>query len=201
MAIPAPSAAADCDALVGRTRAPDPASRPGDTALMMLRRAEPVDALAVAGVHVRAWQAAYRGLLPDDYLDALRPEDRAARYTFAELSPDRPLTIVASDAQTICGFATIGPSHADELPRTGELYALYVDPDRWGTGVGRALIKAARENLMDQAFDVASLWVLAGNERAERFYRIDGWTPDGSRREDEVWGVSVDEVRYCRALP
>jgi GNAT superfamily N-acetyltransferase len=168
---------------------------------MVVRRAEPVDALAVAAVHVRAWQAAYRGLLPDDYLAALRPEDRAARYMFGELSADRPLTVVASEGQTICGFATTGPSHDDELPRTGELYALYVDPDRWGTGVGRALIKAARENLVDRGFDAASLWVLVGNERAERFYRIDGWTPDGSRREDEVWGVSVDEIRYRRALP
>jgi GNAT superfamily N-acetyltransferase len=167
---------------------------------MILRRAEPADALAVAGVHVRSWQMAYRGLLPDDYLDALRPEDRAARYTFGELSPDRPLTIVAADGETICGFATTGPARDDESPRTGEVLALYVDPDHWGTGVGRALIKAARENLVDQAFDAASLWVLAGNDRAERFYRIDGWAPDGSRREDEVWGVSVDEVRYRRSL-
>ena len=167
---------------------------------MILRRAEPADALAVAGVHVRSWQVAYRGLLSDDYLDTLRPEDRAARYTFAERAPDRPLTIVATDGQTICGFATTGPAHDAVLPRTGEVLALYVDPDRWGRGVGRALIEAARENLVEQAFDAASLWVLAGNERAERFYRIDGWAPDGSRREDEVWGVSVDEVRYRRSL-
>ncbi len=50
---------------------------------MLLRPAEPADAMAVARVHVRSWQAAYRGLLPDAYLDGLRPEDRAARYDFA----------------------------------------------------------------------------------------------------------------------
>ena len=43
---------------------------------MLLRPAEPVDAIAVAHVHVRSWQVAYRTLMPDDYLDQLRPEDR-----------------------------------------------------------------------------------------------------------------------------
>jgi GNAT superfamily N-acetyltransferase len=167
---------------------------------MILRRAEPADALAVAEVHVRSWQAAYRGLLPDDYLDGLRPEERAERYTFGDRAPDRPATIVAVDRRVICGFATTGPSH-DDATRSGELYALYVDPDHWGTGVGRALVAAARGHLVRQAFDAARLWVLAGNTRAERFYLADGWRPDGSRRTDEVWDVSVDQVGYRRALP
>jgi hypothetical protein len=52
-----------------------------------LRRAEPTDAIAVARVHVRSWQAAYRKLMPDDYLDQLRPEDRAKKYDFGNLDP------------------------------------------------------------------------------------------------------------------
>ena len=47
--------------------------------VLTVRRATPEDAAGVAGVHVRSWQVAYRGLLPDDYLDGLRPEDRMAR--------------------------------------------------------------------------------------------------------------------------
>ena len=39
---------------------------------MLLRPAEPADAMGVARVHVRAWQVAYRNLLPDDYLDSLQ---------------------------------------------------------------------------------------------------------------------------------
>lgn len=39
---------------------------------MELRPALPADALAVARVHVRAWQVGYRGLLPAAYLDSLR---------------------------------------------------------------------------------------------------------------------------------
>ena len=41
---------------------------------------------------------------------------------------------------------------------------------------------------------------MEGNARAERFYRNDGWAPDGSRKTDSLWGVTVNEVRYQRTL-
>jgi hypothetical protein len=62
--------------------------------------------MAVARVHVHSWQVAYRNLLPNDYLDQLRPEDRAARYDFAGVDPQKPHTIVAVEAGLIQGFAT-----------------------------------------------------------------------------------------------
>lgn len=167
---------------------------------MLLRVAEPDDAIAVARVHVRSWQVAYRTLLPDDYLDQLRPEDRAQAYDFASLDPRKPRTILAAEDGLIYGFATTAPSRDPDLPDHGELYALYVDPERWGRGIGIALMSAARAHLFETGFRNAVLWVLAGNVRAERFYRIGRWVPDGLRRTDSVWGVTVDEIRYRREL-
>jgi ribosomal protein S18 acetylase RimI-like enzyme len=167
---------------------------------MLLRTAEPGDADEVAGVHVRSWQVGYRGLLPDDYLDSLRPEDRAKRYTFAAADPTLPSTILAIDNGAICGFATTAPTRDEDVPGHGELCALYVDPSCWSLGVGRALMSAARERLAHDGFADAVLWVLVGNERAERFYRLDGWLPDGSRRLAEVWSAAVNEARFRRHL-
>jgi GNAT superfamily N-acetyltransferase len=167
---------------------------------MLLRPAEPDDAIAVARVHVRSWQAAYRTLLPDDYLDQLRPEDRAEKYDFASLDPLGPRTIVAAEEGLICGFATTAASRDPDLPRHGELWALYVDPEHWGRGIGIALMSAARGNLFGLGFRNAVLWVLAGNVRAERFYRIDQWVPDGRGRTESVWGIEVHELRYQRGL-
>ena len=167
---------------------------------MLLRPAEPDDAMAVARVHVRSWQAAYRTLLPDDYLDQLRPEDRAQRYDFASTDPQKPGTIVAVDRESIQGFATTMPARDPDLTGYGELCALYVDPASWGQGIGVALVSAARAHLLDSGFRSAALWVLDGNVRAERFYRIDGWTPDGQHRTDIMWGVTVNELRYLRSL-
>lgn len=167
---------------------------------MVIRPAEPEDALAVARVHVRSWQAAYRNLMPDDYLDQLRPEDRAQKYDFANADPSRPQTLVALEGGIIQGFATIAPYRGPELKDWGEVCALYVDPQHWNGGIGSALVAAARARLLEHRFSSAALWVLEGNTRAERFYQRDGWTPDGTRRIDQVWNVTVNEVRYLRAL-
>lgn len=166
---------------------------------MEIRRARRDDADEVARVHVHSWQVAYRGLLPDDYLDSLRPQDRANRYSFEDPDPNHPLTLVAVEKSTITGFATVGPC-VDDPNETGELYGLYVDPPFWGTGAGRSLIASARNRMREQGFRRAVLWVLAGNERAERFYRIDGWDSENILRQAEVWGISVEEHRYSRDL-
>src|SRR5215467_1358775 len=115
---------------------------------MLLRVAEPEDAMSVARVHVRSWQSAYRGLLPNEYLDQLRPEDRAHRYDFATRDPQMPQTIVAVETGLICGFATTAPSRDPDLMAYGELAALYVDPEYWGRGIGVALVWAARDRLV-----------------------------------------------------
>jgi GNAT superfamily N-acetyltransferase len=163
---------------------------------MLLRPAKPDDALAVARVHVRSWQVGYRDLMPADYLASMRPEDRAARYTFGHADPDKPSTIVAVEDDAIAGFVTTGRD--GEL---GHLMALYVDPDRWGRGVGRTLIEAGRGVLAGRGFGEAVLWMLAGNVRADRFYVHDGWRFDGTVERKQLWGIEITDHRYRRALP
>jgi ribosomal protein S18 acetylase RimI-like enzyme len=167
---------------------------------MMIRLAQPADALAVARVHVRAWKAAYRGLLPQDYLDGLKPEDRAARYSFAHTDPLLPRTLVAIDGDILCGFVTTMPAHEPDMPAAGELAALYVDVDHWASGIGATLLDAACEYLVAARYEKACLWVLPGNVRAARFYTRHGWSADGMRKKDAMWGVTVDIVRYVRTL-
>jgi GNAT superfamily N-acetyltransferase len=156
--------------------------------------------MAVAQVHVRSWQAAYRGLLAQAYLDGLRAEDRAARYDFTHTDPAKPFTLVADLDGFIAGFATTMPARDVDLPGWGELVALYVDPDFWGRGYGVELIAAARAHFLEQGFGEAALWVLKGNVRAENFYGKDGWQPDGSVRTVTVWEIAVNELRYRRKL-
>ncbi len=92
------------------------------------------------------------------------------------------------------------PSREAELPDHGELCALYVDPTQWGRGIGMALVSAVHASLFGSGFRNAVLWVLAGNVRADRFYRIDHWAADGLRRTQSLWDVTVNEIRYQRGL-
>ncbi len=92
----------------------------------------------------------------------------------------------------IRGFASVSPS-------AGELGALYVDPQAWGTGLGQALIIEAERRLAER-HAVAGLWGLAGNVRARRFYEAGGWRTDGTERAERVFGVPVVEARYRKTL-
>ncbi|CAM4326770.1 ribosomal-protein-alanine acetyltransferase [Mycobacterium basiliense] len=163
-----------------------------------VRAAVPADAIAVARVHVRSWQSAYRGLLPQDYLDSLEPRVWARRYTFGRMGLHLPSTLVAVDGSTICGLATTGLCRDQDLTNFGELIALYVDPTYLGTGVGRLLITAARERLRRVGVTSAALWVLKGNAGARKFYEHDGWRCDGTHRTEFIGGAPTTQVRYRR---
>lgn len=170
-----------------------------------LREARRGDELGVAEVHVRAWQEAYRGLIADEFLDALDPRDRATRYAFEASGRTAPTTLLAvegeGDEGAIAGFVTFGPSRDEDAPGRGEVHALYVDPDRYRGGVGRLLMAAARRRLREAGFTEAILWVLRGNERAARFYEGEGWARDGATRVEQPYGVRSTVDRFRRRLP
>ncbi len=179
---------------------------------MLIRGARPEDALDIARMHVRSWQSAYAGLLPDDFLAGLDPARRAAHYTLGSDRPDVPSSTVAEEEGQILGFATTGASRDADSLGVGELFGLYVDPDHWRRGCGRLLMSDARARLAGLGFTEAVLWVLQGNSRAEAFYRADGWARDGMERDDDIgpgWRAAstapceipvLHEIRYRRLL-
>jgi GNAT superfamily N-acetyltransferase len=166
-----------------------------------LRRAIGADALAVAEVHVRSWQAAYRGIVPDTHLDGLNVAARAGRYAFDLAGPDDPETWIALDGDGVVGHVTLGPCRDGDLRGLGEVRSLYVAPDRWRTGAGSALLAKAEQLLLARGFTEASLWVFEANARGRRFYEAAGWRTDGRTKLDLIGGRELVEVRYRKALP
>src|SRR5213595_1956420 len=84
--------------------------------------------------------------------------------------------IVAERVGEVVGFVAVGASRDDDAD--GELYAIYVDPEHWGTGVGRKLIHAAETQLRVLAHRDVVLWVFEDNPCARRFYEAAGWQLD-----------------------
>jgi len=167
--------------------------------VITIREATKNDKTAVARIHVRSWQVAYRGLIADEFLDQMDVEDRAARYTFGS-GDASSTTAVATEDGNLRGFVMFGPSREVDAPETREIFALYVDPDFWRQGIGKALMARGCARLRAQSMSKALLWVLEGNVLGARFYESQGWALDGSRRQDIVWGVNVNELRFARSL-
>ncbi len=167
-----------------------------------IRAATPDDARRIAEVHVAAWHDAYRGLLPDEYLDRLSVEEREAQRLAAISDPEpRSGTLVAEEEDRIVGFASFGRSRDDDATeRTGEIPAIYVDPAAVGTGVGRELFTAATEARRHARFRRATLWVLEANQRARRFYEKAGWTWDGTVSDHQFDCAHEPIVRYAADL-
>jgi GNAT superfamily N-acetyltransferase len=168
-----------------------------------IRPAGSADAAGIAEVHVSAWQAAYRGEIPDDYLASMDVDVSEAKWRRALASPAAtPFAFLVAEADArIAGFASAAPSRdADAARGVGELWALYVRPPEWGRGIGTLLLRGAEKWLLTSGFGSATLWVLSGNPRARRFYEARGWAPDGGAKQEERGGRIVDEVRYRRVL-
>ena len=89
----------------------------------------------------------------------------------------------------------------DGRPTTGELWAIYVAPDDWGRGAGRALWERGRSSLQASGFLDVTVWVLEDNRRALRFYEAAGFAPDGGHDKTiELGGESLTEIRLRRDL-
>ncbi|MET7997928.1 GNAT family N-acetyltransferase [Amycolatopsis sp. NPDC005232] len=178
--------------------ASDLTTTPGSA--VTIRPAVVADAPGIVRVHVGSWQAAYAGLLPADFLAGLSASRREAFWAESLTAPAPRHTVLVAETPdgTIAGFAASSPSRdEDATPDTGELASIYLLPEFWSQGYGRALHAHALTTLATD-FPTATLWVLAGNTRARTFYERTGWTPDGRTKVESLANgtVTIEEVRY-----
>ncbi|MFF0199711.1 GNAT family N-acetyltransferase [Streptomyces sp. NPDC005017] len=158
----------------------------------------------VAEIRVGGWRAAYRALMPQTYLDGLSVAADADRHRARFTAADRVAVDLVAEREPggeVTGWACHGPYRDGEV-RTAdaELYAIYVAPEHYGTGVGRALLAESVRRCAEAGHPRMLLWVLKGNVRARRFYERAGFSADGTEEPFEAGGVPVPEVRYTREL-
>jgi ribosomal protein S18 acetylase RimI-like enzyme len=167
---------------------------------MNIRDAIESDIGPLARLHIAAWQAAYRGILPDELLDDLSFDDRRAMWEKLLRNPNRAI-FVAIDGDDLVGFTSIYPARDDDVDpnRTGELTTMYVHPNRLRKGIGSALWREAHERL-GARFAECILWVFRDNHTARRFYERIGFAFDGKEQFDPWVNSSAPEVRYRRTV-
>jgi GNAT superfamily N-acetyltransferase len=162
----------------------------------MIRLATPTDAYPIADVHVRSWQAIYRGHFPDEFLDSLSTEERAMSWARLLTDPSQAIAVCELPSGVV-GFVGIGPSRdADATPETRELQSIYLDPAVWRQGIGTSLIHWAMGTAASRGWTKMTLWVLKGNAQARAFYERSGWHADGVEKSEPFLGGTTEQIRY-----
>lgn len=159
---------------------------------MNIRHMSSADEAEVGRLYVRSWQAGYKGLLPQDYLDGLDAWRWNSKFT------DLPGSFVITDGETIVGHSCARPAADEKMSGWGEVWTLYVLPEYWGMGYGRALLENSVSWLNEQGFERAYLWVLESNVRARRFYEHCGFSETQDTLKCDIAGVTVTDIRYTR---
>ncbi|MEU8748987.1 GNAT family N-acetyltransferase [Streptomyces chartreusis] len=167
-----------------------------------IRPMTPADCDRVAEIRIGGWRSAYRGLIPQSYLDALDvAQDAERRRGYFSQGDGSVVDLVAVRDGEVVGWACHGPYRDGEVRTEDvELYAIYVDPGRYGAGIGHALLQESVRRCTAAGHPRMQLWVLKDNARARRFYERAGFHADGAEEPFEVEGVEVPEVRYTREL-
>jgi ribosomal protein S18 acetylase RimI-like enzyme len=163
----------------------------------IVRRWTSADLERIGWVHSCSRQEAYAALVPADALARVTPEQQARvwRDRFANL-PEQHAALVVEHEDVVVGFALA------QLDAGGgaELNAIHVLPEQQGTGAGQALMEAIVDVFGSWGVAEAHLHVLEGNERAQAFYRRNGWCLCGPAGSHEVGGAAVPILEYRRVL-
>ncbi|MFE8940941.1 GNAT family N-acetyltransferase [Streptomyces sp. NPDC007872] len=171
--------------------------------MVQVQEMNEADIEAVSTIRVRGWQAAYVGIVPQSYLDAMTVECDAGQRRQRFSQPGRTSRdLVALGDRGPVGWICFGPCRSEMpgLERVGEVYALYISPGLIGQGIGRILLSEAHAHMKAQGFETSALWVLCDNQRARCFYERAGYQTDGAAQDDVYDGITLTELRYQRVL-
>ncbi|MFC5519564.1 GNAT family N-acetyltransferase [Polaromonas jejuensis] len=167
-----------------------------------VRPATARDAKAIAEIHVATWQAAYKDVMPQDYLNKVTVEKRQAYWREA-IEYSEPQVLVATQDDKVVGFVGFDRSRDAKTRSTvGEIWAMYVSPDHWAQGAGVALWDGAREGLKEEGCTQVTLWVLLRNERALQFFEhAAGFKREmPSLKTVDFGSAKLEEIRLKRAV-
>ncbi len=167
---------------------------------LLVRAAALADAAEIARIHVTTWQAAYRGLFPHAYLDALSVPDRT-RFWSEHLALPQHGVLVAELDQAVCGWASCGKTRDSRAEATtAELYAMYVQPTAWNSGLGSALFHVVESKLKTHGFQRLDAMVLKENPSAHRFYEKMGMMWSGRQEMVKIGNIHLVELRFTKQL-
>ena len=162
---------------------------------MEIRKATVDDVKEISRIYAQSWKAAYVGMVPQDFLDAIDDERWVDKFR-KDLGDGTLSALMVCDGETPVGCAAFGASRDEKLPEWGEIVSIYLHPDYFGKGFGQVLLCETVAALNQLGYERVYLWVLRDNARARRFYEKHGFISIGEESKIEIMGETLVDVRY-----
>jgi ribosomal protein S18 acetylase RimI-like enzyme len=164
-----------------------------------IRPARVDDCHDLGHIHVESWKAAYKGVVPDSFLDKMSADRSEDRFIDA-ISQGSERNIVALVEDKVAGFMCLGKCRDEDVDETyGEIWGIYLHPAFWRQGIGAELLLYGISSLKAEGYNRATLWVLEGNTNARKFYEKFGFLFEGTKKELSL-GKNLNEIRYVKNL-
>ncbi|WP_446786493.1 GNAT family N-acetyltransferase [Macellibacteroides fermentans] len=153
------------------------------------------DVKEISYIHASSWKTAYKGIVPQEYLDNLKNDFWIP--SFEKWISDNTITAkLAYTGNEAIGCISYGKSRDISLPDWGEIVSLYVLPKYLGRGFGKALLMSAINDMYNKGFENIYLWVLEENLQAQKFYRKNGFIKSEDKLSCEISGKNLFDLRF-----
>ena len=159
--------------------------------------AEITHAKALAELHVRAWQKAYKNIVTQEIMNSFSIEKRTEAFTEAIVKKTEQTYVYMLD-KAVAGFVTYGKCRDSDVNNTGEIWGIYLNPKFWRKGIGTKLANWTMNNLKRSGFEKVVLWVFKDNLPSRKFYESIGFIPDGCEKTIDT--CNADAMRYTKEI-
>lgn len=159
---------------------------------MIIRKAEPKDANAIAQINVETWKDTYKGLINDAVLNERKVDEKRIAGWLTRIQDPSFIVLVYED-KNILGYLWAGPAR-DAYQIKNEIYALYVQPNNQKKGIGSMLLEKYKQQIKGEDF---YLYALKNNAKASSFYTKNGGTlwPEAARKIEDK-NTQIEEICY-----
>ena len=148
----------------------------------------------IARLVKNGWNAAYKGLIADEYLENMN-EDKMAINWKESIKKEESMIYVYKDDNEILGVIRFGKAEDTSLKNVGEVLVLYIKPEEKRKGIGTKLFTFAKNELIKQGYKEMVIWCLKGNMQGINFYKKMGGKHIGER-EYEIRGIKIMEEGF-----
>lgn len=164
-----------------------------------IRYADADDAKLLGEIHAQSWKVAYKGIVLDEILNNIT-SDKRQKYFEKALSEKLEEDAIIFENEKAVGQITIGKCRdLDKNDYYGEVWGIYLLPEFWNKGIGTILINWGLDELKKRNYKMVTLWVLADNLKARKFYEKIGFEHDGTIKEITI-GKTLNEYRYVKTI-